>query len=152
MTPELDINVDGKRLSVKSIFYRFSRQIPMLGLYIYFGVIQGSGENYVFLIMALLFGFLAIPSTLLSFIYFKYLITQDELIIQSGIVNRKQRNIPLKRIQNVNIQQNFVQRLLGISTVKMETAGDSSSEAVLDSVGTLNANEIKEILMESRLK
>lgn len=145
---EFNFESHGKRLSPKTIFYKFSRQAPYLTLYAYFGFVRGDGESWFYLIFALVIGLIAVPSVLLSFFYFKYLITKEELIIHSGVINRKQRNIQLKRIQNVNIQQNFIQRILGISTVKMETAGDASSEAILDSVSTANANEIKEIIKD----
>lgn len=146
MTNNYDIEIQGKRLSPRSMLYKISRQLPYLALYAYFGIYQNSGTNWIFLILALIGGLFVVPATLLSYFYFKYLITPDELIIQSGVVNRKQRNIPLRRIQNININQNFLQRLLGISTVKMETAGDATSEAMLDSVSKDNANEIREII------
>jgi putative membrane protein len=152
MDNQFDIEIHGKRLSAKSIAYKFARQLPQIALYAYFGIYMGNGENWILLSIFLFFSIFAVPSILLSFFYFRYLITPQELIIKSGVVSRKQRNIPLKRIQNVNIQQNFLQRILGISTVKLETAGDATSEAVLDSVGTLNANEIKQIIKEYQAK
>lgn len=146
MSANYNIDIHGKRLSTKSMLYKLSRQLPYLALYAYFGIYRDSNQDWVYLIIFLMIGLFAVPSVLLSFFYFKYLITPSELIIQSGIINRKQRNIPLRRIQNVNIQQNFLQRILGISTVKMETAGDVTSEAILDSVGKENATEIREII------
>lgn len=62
---------------------------------------------------------------------FEYELTEDTLDIASGVISRRQRDIPLGRIQNVDISRNVVQRVLGIAVVEFETAGGESAEAVL---------------------
>jgi putative membrane protein len=141
-----NIHTDGLRLSPLSIIYQSIRQLPGLVLTFYFAISRGSGENWIYIILALIYGLFIFPITLLNFYYFKYLFTKDELIIHSGILSKKQRNIPLKRIQNVNITQNFIQRLFNISKIQMETAGDANAEGVLDSIKTSKANEIKNLI------
>lgn len=143
-----NIHIDGLRLSPLSIIYQSIRQLPGLALTFYFAISRGSGENWFYIILALIYGLFIFPITLLNFYYFKYLFTEDELIIHSGILSKKQRNIPLKRIQNVNISQNFIQRIFQISKIQMETAGDANAEGVLDSIKTSKANEIKELIKD----
>jgi len=143
-----NIHIDGLRLSPLSIIYQSIRQLPGLALTFYFAISRGSGENWFYIILALIYGLFIFPTTLLNFYYFKYLFTEDELIIHSGILSKKQRNIPLKRIQNVNITQNFIQRIFKISKIQMETAGDANAEGVLDSIKTSKANEIKALIKD----
>lgn len=147
MTSEQNIQTHGNRLSPLSIIHHFSKQLPGIAITIYF-VVNGSGENFVSLIIGLVFGIFIIPSNLLNYYYFKYLITPNELIIHSGVLSKKQRVIPIKKIQNINITQNFIQRILGISKVQIETAGDVSSEGILESLKTSKALEIKSIIKE----
>jgi putative membrane protein len=62
---------------------------------------------------------------------FEYELGGDTLDIRSGVVSRRNREIPLGRIQNVDISRNVVQRVLGIAVVDFETAGGSETEASL---------------------
>jgi putative membrane protein len=60
---------------------------------------------------------------------FTYELTADTLDVDSGVLARRNREIPLRRIQNVDISRNVLQRALGISDVSFETAGGSGTEA-----------------------
>jgi len=62
---------------------------------------------------------------------FEYDLGGDTLDIRSGVVSRRNREIPVRRVQNVDISRNVVQRLLGIAAVDFETAGGSETEAAL---------------------
>jgi putative membrane protein len=62
---------------------------------------------------------------------FEYELTGDTLDIRSGVVARREREIPLQRIQNVDISRNAIQRVIGIAAVNFETAGGSDTEAQL---------------------
>lgn len=60
---------------------------------------------------------------------YEYELTADTLDIRSGVVSRRNREIPLRRVQNVDISRNVVQRALGIAVVNFETAGGGETEA-----------------------
>jgi putative membrane protein len=62
---------------------------------------------------------------------FEYALGTETLDIRSGVVSRRNREIPIRRVQNVDIRRNVVQRLLGIAAVGFETAGGSATEASL---------------------
>ncbi|WP_251343487.1 PH domain-containing protein [Haloplanus halophilus] len=62
---------------------------------------------------------------------FEYELGGDTLDIRSGVISRRNREIPLRRVQNVDISRNVVQRVLGIAVVGFETAGGSETEASL---------------------
>ncbi|WP_049980210.1 PH domain-containing protein [Halolamina rubra] len=74
---------------------------------------------------------------------FEYELTADTFDIRSGVFARRIREIPLRRIQNVDISQNVVQRALGIAEVRLETAGGSTSEAHLKFVSVTRANALQ---------
>jgi len=74
---------------------------------------------------------------------FEYDLTADTFDIESGVFARREREIPLRRIQNVDISQNVVQRVLDIAEVRLETAGGSTSEAQLRYVGTAEAERLQ---------
>ena len=81
---------------------------------------------------------------------FTYDLGGDTLDIESGVVSRRSREIPLRRIQNVDISRNVVQRLLGIAVVSFETAGGGDTEARLRFVSFEEAKRLQSAL--GRLK
>ncbi|RDI70912.1 PH domain-containing protein [Halopelagius longus] len=74
---------------------------------------------------------------------FRYDLTADTLDIHSGVVARRTREIPLRRIQNVDIARNVVQRAVGIAAVNFETAGGSGTEAQLRYVSFEEAKRLQ---------
>jgi putative membrane protein len=81
---------------------------------------------------------------------FEYELGDDTLDIRSGVVSRRTREIPIRRVQNVDISRNVVQRALGIALVDFETAGGSETEASLRFVAFDEAKRLQREL--GRLK
>ncbi|RLM94872.1 hypothetical protein D3D02_02500 [Halobellus sp. Atlit-38R] len=74
---------------------------------------------------------------------FSYELTADTLDIDSGVFSRRSREIPLRRIQNVDISRNVIQRVLGIAVVSFETAGGGDTEARLRFVSFEEAKRLQ---------
>ena len=74
---------------------------------------------------------------------FEYELDDDTLDIASGVVSRRNREIPIGRVQNVDISRNVVQRALGIAQINLETAGGSSTEASLRYVSFDEAERLR---------
>lgn len=77
---------------------------------------------------------------------FTYAVTTDTLDIASGVISRQRREIPLRRIQNVDISQGLFQRALGIAAVDFETAGGGSTEAQLRYVSIGEARRLQDVI------
>lgn len=75
---------------------------------------------------------------------YEFEVTEDTFDIESGVVHKKVREIPLRRIQNVDVRRNIVHRILGIAKVNLETAGGKSTEASLKYVEVDKAREIQD--------
>jgi membrane protein YdbS with pleckstrin-like domain len=58
---------------------------------------------------------------------FMYEIDQTGLIIESGIIHKKQVSVPFEQVQNVNIERSIIDRLFGLARLSIETAGASSN-------------------------
>ncbi len=74
---------------------------------------------------------------------FEYRLTEDTLDIDSGVFSRRSREIPLRRVQNVDTSRNAVQRALGIAAVTVETAGGSDVEADFRYVSEAEAERLR---------
>lgn len=82
---------------------------------------------------------------------YRYALTPERLLVRSGIVFRQERAIPYQRIQSVNLEQAPLDRILGISRMKIETAaGAAESEVELKAVKQADALALRERLLAAR--
>jgi putative membrane protein len=81
---------------------------------------------------------------------YEYELTEDTFDILSGVLSRREREVPYSRIQNVSINRSPLQRLLGLATVELETAGGEGAEAALKYVSEEEANRLQDELSERK--
>jgi putative membrane protein len=75
--------------------------------------------------------------------FFTYRLTDDAFVIESGVLHRSRRSIPLERVQDVSIEQKPLARLFGLALVRIETGGGDKDEATLDSVSLREADRLR---------
>jgi putative membrane protein len=146
---EVQDGTEFRRLHPLSVFYRGLVGSLNLGTLVFFVGVVGSGFD----MQSLAFVGLLIGGVLVSVAYqvgyyrrFRYRVAGETLDIESGVVSRRQREIPLGRIQNVDVGQNPVQRALGIASVSVETAGGGSTEAEFKYVSLDEADRLRAAL------
>ena len=61
-----------------------------------------------------------------------YFIHDDRITIQSGIITKKEQNIPYRSITDFVLKRGPFDRILGIGTIKIQTAGQSTSATVYE--------------------
>jgi putative membrane protein len=133
------------KLHPLSIPYRTGESVLRLAWLLLFVVIGSAVEGGSAVAFVVLAGF--VVAVAYQFVYyrrFEYELTADSLDIASGVVSRRNREIPVGRIQNVDISRNVVQRLLGLAVIDLETAGGSSTEASLNCVSETEAMRLQE--------
>lgn len=124
------------KLAKASIFYRALRDIGTLVAVVAFsGNLSFQTWDFRFVILASLV-FAAVVSVSLIWEYivwrrYDYFFEDDSLRITHGVFRRDEREIPYRRIQNVAINKNIVQRVLGLAKTDFETAGGNGTEASL---------------------
>lgn len=99
---------------------------------------------------------LALPLILLAAGAYEYLYWQnyefyfegDDLKINSGVITRNKLDIPVRRIQDLDTTQNIIHRILGITLVKVKTAGGDTSKASLKYLDEDQAEEVQRKLRE----
>ena len=70
----------------------------------------------------------------------RYVITTERLHIRRGLLAKKTQETRVERVQNVNTQQSFFERVLQVGTVDFDTAGTDDSEFRF--VGVANPAEV----------
>lgn len=138
--------ISEKRLHPFTLLYRLVVALPNAALPIIFVLYSGSTGEWAYIFISLFLGFFILPGILLNYFYFDYTITEQEVVIRSGVLSKKERHIKIDRIQNVTITQNFLHKLMRIAKVQLETAGDATTEGNLDSVSIADSERIREII------
>ncbi len=73
----------------------------------------------------------ALLSTIINYLTLRYRLQGSDLVVTQGLLFRRVRAVPIRRIQNIDLLQNVLHRLLGVAEVRIETASGSEPEAVL---------------------
>ncbi|MFC6835607.1 PH domain-containing protein [Halomarina ordinaria] len=102
----------------------------------------GTDVGLVFVLGPLL-ALLGAAYGLATYLRFTYELTDDTLDVASGVVGRQEREIPLRRVQNVDVVQGLFKRPFGLAVVRVETAGGGSTEAVFDFVSETEAERLR---------
>ena len=135
-----------QRLHPLTLVQQLIASLPALVLLLFPVFSNPNSQNVVYLFMTLAYGVIALPAILLQYYRFSYRLTEKQIIIQSGVFNRKNRSIPIERVQNVQIEQNLLARVANIAKVKIETAGSTGTEGVLEYVSLREAHRIRQVI------
>lgn len=107
-------------------------------------------------ILAITGGVAAVTLLLVVIAYLKYYNftffldeENDEFVIRKGIINKSRIAIPLNKIQQVNINQSLIQRLIGVYALEVDTAGSSKKEVTVKAITQHLALAIKDRLSEN---
>jgi len=109
--------------------------------------------NGLFLISALLI----IYGIIVSYINYtscQYYLGENAFSITKGFFNKKEVSIPYKQIQNINIEQSFQFKMLGVCKLVILTAGNDNNnqngeaEGVFDVIDFKVATNIKESILQ----
>jgi uncharacterized membrane protein YdbT with pleckstrin-like domain len=103
----------------------------------------------VALIVGLLVGYL-------SYGAFRYRVDENDFSVERGIVSNQETSTPFRQIQNVDIEQSAMYRMMGVCDLVIltaghedkEYAGKNESEIVLPSLDITVAHELQTYLLE----
>jgi len=115
--------------------------------------------NSIFLPLVILLCYIILTEIFVNWAYrnWKYELTQDSLKIEKGVIVKKYKSIPYERVQNVDITRGILARIIGFSTIDIQTAGYSAysakggvghSEGHLPALSIEVAEKIREFLMK----
>jgi putative membrane protein len=137
-----------KKLHPASIAVRsISRSVNVGLLFFIAGIVTspGGGGPNLFSVggMVLVGVVVAVVYEVAYYERFRYELTADTFDVASGVVSRRDREVPLRRIQNVDIRQTVLSRALGLAAVHVETAGGGQTEVSLQYVDEDEARRLR---------
>lgn len=75
-----------------------------------------------------------------------YLVRENDVSYQSGLITHRVTSVPLNRIQHVEVNQGVLAKLLNLSAVKIYTAGGTSSDLSVPGLPVDEARKLKAFL------
>ena len=123
----------------------------VLNLIIYIEGPDSEGITVIWLICLCLISIMWIVFLPLIHLWIKnlsYFIRDDRITIQSGILTKKEQNIPYRSITDFVLVRGPFDRILGIGTIKVQTAGQSAEGYEGSLSGLLNYEPLHDDLRE----
>ena len=75
--------------------------------------------------------------------HFKFTIEEDRLLIRKGFIKKTSLDLPYERVQGINVERSLVDRIIGLVSVTLDTAGSFQAEGKLPSVTTEVADGLR---------
>lgn len=109
-------------------------------------------SSFWWLILVVIFGggLVLIVFSWLQYQRFTFHISGNELVIQSGVLVRERTTISFERIQSVHLHENFMQRILDITGLKIDTAGSQAKELEIKALEKPYAYQLQEALQPQK--
>jgi len=87
---------------------------------------------------------------IIYFYKYTFQITDNELLINKGVIKRTKLNIPFERIQSINFKQTILHQIFSVVELEVDTAGSSQMEFDLRAISTQKANALRQIILASK--
>lgn len=84
----------------------------------------------------------------LSWLFTRYVIDDEEVRVERGVLFKTSRRIPFERLQSVDINEPLVARLVGLSELTIEMAGGSDSRTRLRFLTLTESRRLRRLLLE----
>ena len=91
----------------------------------------------------------ALGSIIAYFRFFFYL-RNDELILEKGVLRRSKLNVPLDRIQTIELRQGLLHQWFEVVSVEIDTAGSKNQEMTISALSKPQAEALRDLLLEKR--
>jgi putative membrane protein len=113
--------------------------------------IGAGGFRIVVMVTAIVDAVWWVPAMLLIGPYYRslsYEIQDDEVIVRAGIWTKSVKHVPYRTVTNLTIKRGVLDRLFGLGTLNIQTAGMSGQTGAEENlVGLTNVQEVYEIVV-----
>jgi putative membrane protein len=111
-------------------------------------LILGSGWSFALGPLSIMLLATVVGWKVLAWTKFTYRLHGDVLTVEHGILQRQRREVPISRIQQVDLRRRLRHRVLGVATVRIDTAGGGSgAEVVLEAIADQQAHDLRAALL-----
>lgn len=100
-----------------------------------------------FLVVSVPMAAIAVAAGLWGWLGTRFWITGDDLVVETGMLRKRKRQVPLSRIQAIDLVRPLVTRVFSLAEVRVELAGGEKSEIVLRYLGKNAAHQLRAELL-----
>jgi uncharacterized membrane protein YdbT with pleckstrin-like domain len=97
---------------------------------------------FLFTVMTLLIWYLKIKSTQVN-------VTNNEILVERGLLRKNRKELVIDKVRTVEVDQDFIERILGVGKIKVFTAGDLPE---IEVEGLPEPNKIREFVKQNQKK
>ena len=145
-------SVVGIVLIFSTALFQLIRNFWVVG--VYFFVREISEEIILYSILGfVLILLLTLIYSVLSYLRFRFYIDEnkEEFVLEKGVISSEVVSIPYNKIQQVNFKRNLLQRLIGVYSVVIDTAGSKDKEVEIKALSKAQADSLGALLMKLTL-
>ncbi|PSP79015.1 hypothetical protein BRC81_05960 [Halobacteriales archaeon QS_1_68_20] len=100
------------------------------------------------LAVAAVLALLGAAHALARYSVWRFVVDDDGLYLERGVITRVVTSVPFVRVQHVDTQRGPVQRLVGLASVVVYTAGSRGADVTIPGLAPERAEELRERLRE----
>lgn len=124
--------------------------IPIIAAVFFGGNTTGFDRFFIFILPIGIVS-LMIISGFVKWLRYRYWLEDEELRVEYGLFVRKQRYIPIERIQSISTSQGIFHQIFNLVQVNVETAGGTGldeADAALTAIKKQEANDLQEYIKQ----
>jgi len=110
----------------------------------------GGGKSDRILIAVSIFALVGMVYSIINYFRYYFYISDEELIIESGVFKRSKLNVPFDRIQTINFEQNLIHRIFNVVRLKIDTAGSAKAEFEFHAISNKKAEFLRDLLLSKK--
>lgn len=133
-------------------FVNIGKFLRAIGIFMIIALFRRDNmTSFPFLISIIIIFILLAVYTFFDYYSFSYFIDSknEKFVIKKGIINKKEIGIEKSKIQEVNINQPFIHRLLGVYELEIDSPGSDKKEVKVNAISYQNALDIKNYLLNN---
>jgi putative membrane protein len=147
---DLDREGGWQRLHPLSPLTRIGRLVPIIALSFILTFAHANGQEGP-LYYPVGITVLSVVSGFVHWLVTRWKIEADTLRIETGLLRRDSKRLPLARIQSVDVVRPLLARVLGVSELRIRLAGSGGTDGRLAYLSESTALELRERLLQKRV-
>ncbi len=124
------------------------RQLFPIFIVVFLGSSENRGSYLIY--AALTTAFITLTLSIINFFVTYFYIKNGELILHTGVFQKKKTAIPFDRIQSVNFEQNIFHTVLSVVKINIDSAGSDKDEFQFHAIDRSVALALRDTIMEGQ--
>ena len=153
---DFSIPVRQSYVAILMIIYKYYkiilRQLIPIILILFIGGKRGTDWQTYIIYAVIVLSIFSMGIAIIAYFRFYFYISDNELVVEKGVLQRKKTSIPFDRIQTINLEQNIIHKMFSVVKLEIDTAGTSKNEFEFDALKQDMAEDLRNQIMAWKKK